>query len=36
MHSSRGSCIGSGELVCVQGELFVYLELWFNGLVLFV
>jgi hypothetical protein len=32
MHSSRGSCIGSGGLACVQGELFVVFELWFGGL----
>jgi hypothetical protein len=32
VHSSRGSCIGSGELTCVQGELFVVFELWFGGL----
>jgi hypothetical protein len=32
MHSSRGSCIGSGELTCVQEELFVVFELWFGGL----
>jgi hypothetical protein len=28
MHSFRGSCIGSGGLACVQGELFVIFELW--------
>jgi hypothetical protein len=32
MHSSRGSCIGSGELACVQGLLFVVFELWIGGL----
>jgi hypothetical protein len=32
MHSSRGSCIGSGGLACVQGELFVVFEFWFGGL----
>jgi hypothetical protein len=32
MHSSRGSYIGSGELACVQGELFVVFEFWFAGL----
>jgi hypothetical protein len=33
MHSSRGSCIGSGELACVQGELLVvFFEPWFGGL----
>jgi hypothetical protein len=32
MHSSRGSCIGSGGVACVQGELFVVFELWFGGL----
>jgi hypothetical protein len=26
MHPSRGSCIVSGELACVQGELFVVLS----------
>jgi hypothetical protein len=32
MHLSRGSCIGSGELACVQGELFVVFEFWFGDL----
>jgi hypothetical protein len=36
MHSSRGSCIGLGELACVQGEPFVLFELCFDGLLLFV
>jgi hypothetical protein len=31
MHSSRGSCIGLGELACVQGEPFVLFELCFDG-----
>jgi hypothetical protein len=32
MHSSRERCIGSKDLACVQGELFVVFELWFGGL----
>jgi hypothetical protein len=32
MHSSRESCIGSGELAYVLGELFVVFELWIGGL----
>jgi hypothetical protein len=32
MHSSRGSCIGSGGVASVQGELFVVFELLFGGL----
>jgi hypothetical protein len=32
MHSSRGSCIGSGEACMCAGELFVVFELWFGGL----
>jgi hypothetical protein len=32
MHSSRGVALVQGELACVQGELFVVLELWFGGL----
>jgi hypothetical protein len=32
MHSSRGVALVLGELACVQGELFVFFELWFGGL----
>jgi hypothetical protein len=32
MHSSRGVALVQGELACVQGELFVDLELWFGCL----
>jgi hypothetical protein len=36
MHSSRGRCIGSGELACVQGELFVVFRALLWWFVLFV
>jgi hypothetical protein len=35
VHSSRGSCIGSGELACVQGELFVVFRALFRWFALF-
>jgi hypothetical protein len=35
MHSSRGSCIGSGELACVQWELFVVFRALFWWFALF-
>jgi hypothetical protein len=35
MHSSRGRCIGSGELACVQEELFVVIRALFQWFALF-
>jgi hypothetical protein len=32
MHSSRGSCIGSGGACMCEGELVVVFEFWFGGL----